>query len=145
MRMGTSEERKNERRILNPLEENLEDIRRFFQKGREWLQKSHAEGLSGGELGQNYSALMDRVLRRLLALEEKASAGRRGADRGFSLLATGGAFFGALPVPFLGWSWACLVTGGRWGWILCCKNCQANRMATQITTVSSTFLELPIN
>jgi [protein-PII] uridylyltransferase len=71
-------------------EEDLEDIRRFFQKGREWLQKSHAAGLPGAEFCQNYSTLMDGVLRRLLALEEKASGGREKADRGFSLLATGG-------------------------------------------------------
>ena len=36
-----------------------------------------------------------------------------------SLLATGGAFFFASPVPDLGWSLACLVTGGSLGWVIC--------------------------
>jgi hypothetical protein len=82
-------EREDERKILNAPEENLEDIRRFFQKGREWLQKSHTAGLSGAEFCQSYSTLMDRVLRRLLTLEKNASGERGGTDGDFSLIATG--------------------------------------------------------
>ena len=90
MRPGEIEERGEERKILNAPEENLDDIRRFFQKGREWLQKSHVEGLSGVEFCQSYSTLMDRVLRRLLTLGKNASDGRVGTVGEFSLLATGG-------------------------------------------------------
>ena len=69
--------------------ESLEDIERFFRKGQEWLKKRHAEGLSGEEFGQNYSALMDGVIRRLFKRAMDAKGGG-GADSGFALLAMGG-------------------------------------------------------
>ncbi len=69
--------------------ESLEDIERFFRKGQEWLQKSHAAGLSGEEFGQSHSALMDSVIRRLFKRAMDAKGGRA-SDSGFALLAMGG-------------------------------------------------------
>lgn len=46
-------------------EENLEDLRRFYIKGRKWLKKAHEEGLTGAEFGQGHADLVDRVLREL--------------------------------------------------------------------------------
>ena len=69
--------------------ENLEDIERFFRTGREWLKTRHDKGLSGAELGQTYSNLMDSLIRRLVkrALSDQAE---RSWDLGFCLLAVGG-------------------------------------------------------
>ncbi|MGC8809712.1 MAG: [protein-PII] uridylyltransferase [bacterium] len=47
---------------------NLEDIKRFYLKGREWLQKRHEEGITGGEYGQAHADLIDRVLRSLFKI-----------------------------------------------------------------------------
>lgn len=47
---------------------NLEDIKRFYLKGREWLKNRHEEGITGGEYGQAHADLMDRVLRGLFKI-----------------------------------------------------------------------------
>lgn len=54
-------------------EENLEDIRRFYFKGQEWLKKAHEEGLAGVEFGQAHADLMDKVIRRLLRIAGNSS------------------------------------------------------------------------
>lgn len=48
--------------------ENLEDIRRFYQKGREWLKKRHEEGIAGSEYVQAHADLIDRVIRHLFKI-----------------------------------------------------------------------------
>lgn len=48
-----------------PERENLEDIRRFYVKGREWLKRRHDEGIAGSEFGQAHADLIDRVIRHL--------------------------------------------------------------------------------
>ena len=70
-------------------QDNLEDIERFFQKGREWLKKRHKEGILATEFGQSHSNLMDSVIRRLFR-RAVDSRGLRGSGLGFSLLAMGG-------------------------------------------------------
>jgi len=67
-------------------EETLEDIQRFYLKGREWLKKSHGEGISGEEYGQSYSALMDSVIQRLFQMNH----GHGKSVPGTSLVALGG-------------------------------------------------------
>ena len=68
-------------------QENLEEIERFFRKGREWLKKKHEEGIWGTEYVQQHSALMDNVIRRLF---KRAIVPLGGQNSGLALLATGG-------------------------------------------------------
>jgi len=70
-------------------QEDLEDIERFFRKGREWLKERHEEGLSGAEFGQSFSNLMDTVIRRLFK-KDLDNRGLQASGLGFSLLAMGG-------------------------------------------------------
>lgn len=53
---------------MGPERENLDDIRRFYLKGREWLKKRHDEGIAGGEFGQAHADLIDRVIRHLFKI-----------------------------------------------------------------------------
>ncbi len=69
--------------------DSLEDIERFLRKGQQWLQKAHAEGLSGEEFGRSNSALMDNLIRRLYKRAMNVN-GERATDLGFALLAMGG-------------------------------------------------------
>ena len=69
--------------------DSLEDIERFLRKGQQWLQKAHAEGLSGEEFGRSHSALMDNLIRRLYKRAMNVN-GERATDLGFALLAMGG-------------------------------------------------------
>jgi [protein-PII] uridylyltransferase len=69
--------------------DSLEDIERFFRNGQEWLKKGNEDGLSGGDLCQNRSALMDKVIRRLWKRSTASEEGR-GIEEGVALLAMGG-------------------------------------------------------
>ncbi len=53
---------------MSAVKENLEDIRRFYLKGQEWLKKRHDEGIPGEEFGQAHANLMDRVIQRLFKI-----------------------------------------------------------------------------
>jgi [protein-PII] uridylyltransferase len=69
--------------------DTLEDIERFFQKGREWLKKRHEQGIPGGEFCLSHSILMDTVIRRLFKRAVDGQ-GLQASSLEFSLVAVGG-------------------------------------------------------